>query len=385
MVEKSSPILVDGRLYQCDVDQNNLYIVDAAKGKLIKKEKLLGQIIRGSPLYADGKIYICSTTAWHVFRPTAKGVEVVQKMALRAPEDEMSASVVVSHGRLYVATGARLYCLGKEGQKPAATPIPPQPVEPAVADDDAPAQLQVVPAELLLKSGAEQQFHVRLFNSRGQFLREVPTAAFTLDGPGEIDKTGLYKANKNSEHTATILKAKVGALSGESRIRVVPPLPWKFDFQKTPLVANPKNPKAPKAGEPPVTLGSERRSSQRGRRTEGARRSKSDGQGDHDSEGYAQSELDGPDRFARLHGASRCAGRRRRSENARYRLDCPTLHAGDAGSRSGIADSLLASASGDAIFRDDSFHLEAEQMVYAEVPRCGGRWQSHIAGKDLAP
>ena len=252
MAGKSSPIFVDGRIYQSD-DQNNLYIVDAAKGKLIKKQKLMGQIVRGSPLYADGKIYLCSTTAWHVFRPTEKGVEVVQKMALRAPEDEVSASVVVSHGRIYLATGARLYCLGTKDQKPAATPIPAQPTEPAVAAASEPAQLQVIPAELLLKSGSEQQFHVRLFNSRGQFLREEPTATFTLVGPGAIDKSGLYKADNNREHTATILTAKVGALKGQARIRVVPPLPWKFDFQNTPLVANPKNPKAPKAGEPPIT------------------------------------------------------------------------------------------------------------------------------------
>ena len=251
MAGKSSPILVDGRVYQSD-DQNNLYIVDAAKGKLIKKVKLIGQIVRGSPLYADGKIYLASTTGWHVFRPTEKGVDIVQKLPLM-PEDEVSASVVASHGRIYLATNARLYCLGTKDQKPAATPIPAQPAEPAVADDDAPAQLQVVPAELLLTSGGEQQFHVRLFNSRGQFLREEPAATFALEGPGAIDKAGSYKADSNAEHTATILTATAGTLKGQARIRVVPPLPWKFDFQKTPLAANPKNPAAPMVGEPPIT------------------------------------------------------------------------------------------------------------------------------------
>jgi hypothetical protein len=179
-------------------------------------------------------------------------VEVVQKMEL-APEDEVSASVVVSHGRIYLATNARLYCLGKKDQTPATTAIPPQPTEPAIAEDDAPAQVQVVPAEVLVKSGHDQKFHVRLFNSRGQLLREEPTATFTLEGPGKIDDAGLYKADDNTEHTATILTAKVGSIKGQARIRVVPPLPWKFDFQSTPLAANPKNPKAPKAGEPPIT------------------------------------------------------------------------------------------------------------------------------------
>ena len=31
-------------------------------------------------------------------------------------------------------------------------------------------------------------------------------------------------------HTATILTAKVGDLQAQARIRVVPDLPWKFDF-----------------------------------------------------------------------------------------------------------------------------------------------------------
>jgi outer membrane protein assembly factor BamB len=248
MAGKSSPILVDGRIYQSD-DQNNLYIVDAATGKLVKQVKLIGEIVRGSPLFADGKIYLCSTTAWHCFRPTAKGVEVVQKMRLPT-DDEVSASVVVSHGRLYLATNARLYCLGKKDQKPAATPIPPRPAEPPSADDKTPAEVQVVPAELLMTSGGEQQFHIRLFNSRGQFLRDAPTASFTLAGPGKIDDAGLYKADNNAEHTATIVTAKVGDIKGTARIRVVPPLPWKFDFQKIPLAANAKG---VKVGEPPIT------------------------------------------------------------------------------------------------------------------------------------
>ena len=99
----------------------------------------MGEEVRGSPLYADGKIYICSTTGWNVFRPTASGVEVVQQFRFD-PKDEVSASPIVSHGRIYLATAARLYCLGTKDQKPAATPIPPAKPEPPPSKDDAPAR-----------------------------------------------------------------------------------------------------------------------------------------------------------------------------------------------------------------------------------------------------
>jgi hypothetical protein len=100
-----------------------------------------------------------------------------------------------------------------------------------------------------MKPGEKQTFKARLFNSRGQFLKESP-AQFTLQGPGEIDAKGVYAAASAPAHTATLVTAKVGDLSGQARIRVVPPLPWKWDFNDTTLA---KNPMGVVEGEPPVT------------------------------------------------------------------------------------------------------------------------------------
>lgn len=123
--------------------------------------------------------------------------------------------------------------------------------ETPVAKDDKPAQVQVVPGDVLVKSGDKQQFRVRLFNDRGEFLREESEAKFKLEGPGQIDKAGVYQAADDKAHSATILTATVGDVSGQARIRVVPPLPWKFDFQKVPLTANPKT--KVMEGQPPIT------------------------------------------------------------------------------------------------------------------------------------
>ena len=114
LASKSSPLVVDGRVY-CADDSGNLYIADAETGKLIgnKPVKLIGTIVRASPLYADGKIYLCSTTAWHVMQPTKDGVKFLDKM--RMPErDEVSGSLAVSHGKLYLPTARRTLLLRQE-------------------------------------------------------------------------------------------------------------------------------------------------------------------------------------------------------------------------------------------------------------------------------
>ena len=115
---KSTPLVVNNRVYAAD-DTGNLYIADAETGKQIGKTvKLLGTIVRSSPLFADGKIYLTSTTGWHVFQPTETGVKVLQKF--RLPEkDEVSGSLAVASGKIYVPTGAALYCLGTKDAKPA--------------------------------------------------------------------------------------------------------------------------------------------------------------------------------------------------------------------------------------------------------------------------
>jgi outer membrane protein assembly factor BamB len=228
MVGKSSPLVVDGRVYAFD-DGGKLYVVDAKSGKALGKPvKMVGTIMRSSPVYADGKIFACTTSAWHVFEPTANGAKLVKKM--RLPEDdEVSGSPIVSHGRIYLPTGAHLYCIGTADQKTASTARPEPVVETPLGKDDQPALAQVVPAEVLLKPGAHQKFAVRLFNARGQYLKDSP-AKFSLSGPGEISKEGKYLAASTPSHTATILTANVGDLRAVARIRVVPDLPWKFDF-----------------------------------------------------------------------------------------------------------------------------------------------------------
>jgi outer membrane protein assembly factor BamB len=143
MVGKSSPVVADGRLYAFD-DGAKMYVIDLATGKMLGKPiKMIGTIMRSSPVWADGKIYACTTSAWHVFEATPQGAKLKTKLRL-SPEDEVSGSPIVSHGRIYLPTGAHLYCLGKAQTKTAATPRPQSAAETAAGANDALALAQIV-------------------------------------------------------------------------------------------------------------------------------------------------------------------------------------------------------------------------------------------------
>ena len=228
MVGRAGMILLDGRIYSVD-DSGNVYIHEAATGKQVgKRIKLLGTIMRASLLYADGNIYACSTSAWHVLKPTATGAKIVHR--LRLPEgEEVHGSPIISHGKLYLPTTEKLYCLALKDAK-APTERPKLPVEPPIGKDTKPAHVQIVPVEALIKPGEKIDFRVRLYNDRGQLVGEADKAEFSLTGDGTIDPSGLFTADPKAGHSAVIVKAKVGDATGIARVRVVPPLPWKFDF-----------------------------------------------------------------------------------------------------------------------------------------------------------
>lgn len=237
MAGKSSPLMVDGKLWVVD-DRAKLLIFDPKTGKRIAR-KALGTAMRSTPLYADGKVYLCTHGGrWYVLQPTASGAKVLHK--LRLSGEASDGSPIVSHGRIYLPTSRALYCIGRPGQQPVADPLPPPPQETPVGKNPAPALLQVAPYDQLLAPGQQQSYRVRLYNARGQLLREVPAneVQFRVEGPGSIAADGTYTAPTDGRHEAALVVCQVGELEGRARLRIVPPLPWRFDFdhaEKVPL------------------------------------------------------------------------------------------------------------------------------------------------------
>jgi len=231
LASKSSPIMVDGKLWLID-DGSKLYVIDPENGKVLSK-KALGTRQTGTPLAADGKVYACTASGiWYVLKPTDDGAQVLQK--IRLPGDEIDGSPVVSHGRIYLPTSNAIYCIADKNVEPTADPLPTPPAETPIDDDPQPALVQVSPFDATVKPGDSQQFTVRLYNARGQFLRiaNPEETQFRVVGPGKVAAEGAYTAPKNEGHVGALVYCKVGELEGKARVRIVPPLPWQFDFNK---------------------------------------------------------------------------------------------------------------------------------------------------------
>ncbi|MFM9059508.1 MAG: PQQ-binding-like beta-propeller repeat protein [Planctomycetaceae bacterium] len=245
---RAMPVILGDRVYFTD-DGAKVFAFDARTGEPVGKPvKLLGTIVRGSPLVVDGKIWVCSTSGWHVLEPTADGLKVIGKQRLPA-DDEVTASPIAWNGLLYLTTGARLYCLGtKPAAVAATTQRRPAAVSAATqATPGEPVWVQVVPAEAQVAAGATVTFKARLFDAGGRFVKESP-AEFSATA-GAVTKDGVYTAPAGT-HAAAIVTAKVGALEGKARVRSMPPLPWTFDFEDVPLAADPKS--GVVKGEPPL-------------------------------------------------------------------------------------------------------------------------------------
>jgi len=92
--------------------------------------------------------------------------------------------------------------------------------------------VQVVPTELILKPGDKVNFRVSLFDEHGEFIREEPSATWSLDQLKGTIGNGEFVADNNAGAQAGLVKATVGSLTGSASVRVFPPLPWTENFDQ---------------------------------------------------------------------------------------------------------------------------------------------------------
>lgn len=228
----SSPIIDGDRFLQVD-NGGNLFAFDVTTGRQIWKQNL-GTIQKASSVYGDGKIYVGTENGkFFIIKPHQDRAEKLSEVNFVKPgeseedSEKIIASVAISEGRIFLVTTKNTYAIGKK--QAAAKVEPPQPVNaPAGA---APKWVQVVPAEILIKPGETANFHVRLFDEKGNFIREEK-ATWALEGlKGVISGDGKYVASSDNVAQAGIIKASVAGLTGTARARIVPPLNWSWDFE----------------------------------------------------------------------------------------------------------------------------------------------------------
>jgi outer membrane protein assembly factor BamB len=231
-VGKSSPLLVGDRLYVVE-DSSRMHVLNAETGAAIGEPLKLGTAMRGSLLFADGKIYAATSTGiFHVLQLTDDGVESLFKIRLPKGHD-VGGSPIVSHGRIYLPTTGGLFCIANPDTTAAlAKSDSPSLIETEATASDEIAQLQLIPAEAIIAPGSKTQLEVVAFNTQGRRLKTPPMnqIKFQVAGPGSIDASGVLQAQPGGTHEALALTATFGEARATSRIRLIPPLPWQFDF-----------------------------------------------------------------------------------------------------------------------------------------------------------
>ncbi|HJS72975.1 MAG TPA: PQQ-binding-like beta-propeller repeat protein, partial [Vicinamibacteria bacterium] len=224
----STPTLDGDRFYVIDIGAN-LAAFDFATGKELWRTNI-GHTQRASPVVADGKIYVGSVGGlFYILKPGPDAVTVLDHDELGTPEapEEIYASVAVSGGRVYLATTTTLYAIGNKERKPAASS--PVSTLPAGTPGE-PTYLQLVPSEVVLAPGKSLPLTARLFDDKGRFVRDTE-AELSLDGLKGTVSGKSFTAAADAGSQAGKVVATAGSLKGASRIRVVPPLPWKEDFE----------------------------------------------------------------------------------------------------------------------------------------------------------
>src|SRR6187401_606178 len=238
----ASPVMDRDRLYTMD-NSAILGAFDLKTGKELWTKRL-GISSKASPILVDGKIYVGTEGGkFYILRPTATGADVLDEdlIGSAAKPEPIVASPAVAGGRIYVTTMApgeptagsagHLYAIGPKvrpraaAAAPAATTAPPP-------STGAVAQVQIFPYEALLDPGAKQPFILKLYDDKGNLIRTAPAseAQWTLDLLGGSDGAdGVYVAP--SDGSAGFVKAAVGGVTGQARVRVIPPLPWTLDFE----------------------------------------------------------------------------------------------------------------------------------------------------------
>jgi outer membrane protein assembly factor BamB len=234
----ASPVSDGERIYAVD-NGGVLFAFEARTGKELWTESL-GTIQKASPVLADGKLYIGTENTgnaggkFFIIRPHADRAEILDQDWLGTPEKSeiIIASPAVARGRIYLASMDALYAIGPKGapKTTSAAGLPTNrgtngaPAGPATA-------VLVTPTELILKPGDSIALTARAFDAQGHEVPNAGAATWAVENLKGTVANGRFTADPAPTAQAGVVKATLGGLSGTARIRVIPDLPWAFDFE----------------------------------------------------------------------------------------------------------------------------------------------------------
>jgi outer membrane protein assembly factor BamB len=230
----ASPISDGQRIYV--VDNGGIMFAHDVKTGARVWEQNLGTIQKSSPVLADGKIYVGTENGrFYIIRPHADKAEILDQDWLGSEQnpEPIIGSPAVARGRVYVASMNALYAIGPKlaptgaAANPATGPAKPAAALPAGVA----AAVMVTPTELILKPGESIALTARAFDAKGVEVSLPGPPTWSLENLKGTIADGKFTADKAAMPQAGIVKATIGTQVGAARIRVIPDLPWSFDFE----------------------------------------------------------------------------------------------------------------------------------------------------------
>lgn len=225
----SSPVVDGDRLYHID-NGANIAAFDVNTGKQLWLQNL-GTIQRSSPVLADGKLYVGTENGkFFILKPSATGVEILDQdqLGTEAQPEAIIGSAAISNGRVFVVSDSALYSFGKKATQ-SSSRSPASATGTNVSSNPV-THVQVVPTELILKPGDKVKFRARLFDAQGNFIREESAAAWSLENLKGSVENGQFTVANDAVAQAGLVKATIGGVSGTAGVRVFPPMPWSETF-----------------------------------------------------------------------------------------------------------------------------------------------------------
>jgi len=230
-----SPAVHAGMLYVVD-NSANLVCVEASSGKRLWQYSL-GTVGKGSPVVADSKIYVTEENGvFHILQPSATECKSLDTEKLTMKDGryaELYGSPAIAYGRIYFTAESGLYCIGDKNKPFAANATAAAPALATQPTQGMPAYLQIIPAEVLARPNEKIKFRGRLFDDKGNFLREVKAGWSLTNLSGQFSAAGEFTAGKNSSPATGNITAKFENFEGKARVRVIPEAPWSENFEST--------------------------------------------------------------------------------------------------------------------------------------------------------
>ena len=233
----------EGILYVV-ADLGNLHAYDVKTGEELWNFDL-GTVGKGSPIFADGKIYATEVNGnmW-ILKPSREGCEKLSHVNLNAKEgsgkDEIYASPATAEGRVVLVTRDRTICIYDDSKQTIVSK--PKPMAAETESNFQVASIQLRPYETIVEAGKSVEYTVHAFDANGRFIKKMPAESLTISESlsGFTASGANLTAPTTEKHFAGTVTTTVDGKTATARLRMFSPAKkWSWDFTGLSKVAVP--------------------------------------------------------------------------------------------------------------------------------------------------